>query len=131
MAQNLKEYIRENKCEGFTPKPRYCAEGDFVSYFLKDDPCFAQRVDELVTVYHANETNELVGCKIKGVRRILRTLGDFGVSLEDGQLCLSLFFMAASMANPTQEKRYKRVGRLVKDALVDMSELESRELQLV
>ena len=38
-------------------------------------PTICQRVDELLTIYLSMDSNDLVGYKIKGVRRILDTLG--------------------------------------------------------
>ena len=116
MATTLAQYLEENRCDGFTSHPHYSASGDCVSYFVKDDRCFAERVDELVTVYHSMDTNELVGCKIKGVQRLLRTLGDFGVSVEEEEIELGLFFMAAAMANPPQKPRFTELGRAMRNA---------------
>lgn len=131
MAETLIEYLKGNRCDGFTPTPHCCPDGDSVSYFIKNDRCIAQRVDDLVTVYISMETNELVGCKIKGVQRILRTLGDFGVTVEDDAgIGLSIFFMAAAVANPPQKSRYEELGRVMKNAKLESRELKpKRELQ--
>ena len=47
------------------------------------------------------ESRELVGCKIKGVRRLLENLRNFGVSIEpnDGSICLNLCFGKTLTAN--------------------------------
>jgi hypothetical protein len=92
MPQDLKQYLQEHKCKGFDPVPHYFPNGDFVTYYFRNERSFEQRVDELLTVYLAMETKELVGCKIKGVKHILSAAGDFGVTVEDGDLRLGLFF---------------------------------------
>jgi hypothetical protein len=126
MVQNLKQYLKEHKCKGFNPVPHYFPNGDFVSYFFRNDRCRAQRVDDLLTVYLAIETDELVGCKIKGVRHILETAGNFGVALDDGDLRLGLFFFvgAATAKDEDQKRRYDELGRIAKDATVDRRELQ-------
>src|SRR5262245_22916350 len=77
MAKNLSEHLDERPAKGFRPVPHYFPSGDFVSYFFRNDRCYARQVDELLTVYLAFGSDELVGCKIKGVKHILRAAGDF------------------------------------------------------
>lgn len=51
----------------------------------------------MVTVYLANGTDELVGCKVKGVRHILKAAGAFGVSVGGGDgIRLGFFFFAGA-----------------------------------
>ena len=80
MEQDLDEYLKTHKAKGFKAVPHYFGQGDFVTYYFRDDPCYAERVDDLLTVFLTFDTKELVGCKIKGVRHILRTAGNFGVT---------------------------------------------------
>lgn len=126
MAQDLMEYLKTHPPEGFKPVPHYFPQGDFVTYYFRNDPCFAQRVDDLLTVYLAFETKELVGCKIKGVKHILQTAGDFGVSLDDGAVRLGVFFfVGASLAKDEgQRSRYAEIGREAKDVEMDRKELQ-------
>jgi hypothetical protein len=126
MAQDLKEYLETNHAQGFRPVPHYFAQGDFVTYYFRNDRCYAQRLDDLVTVFLAFDSHELVGCKIKGVKHILQTAGDFGVTLDDGAVQLGLFFFigAAMAKDEAQKKRYEELARIAKDATLDRSELQ-------
>jgi hypothetical protein len=125
MAQDLDEYLKTHRPKGFRAAPHYSAQGDFVTYYFRNDPCFAQRVDDILTVFLAFDSKELIGCKIKGVKHILQTAGDFGITVDDGDIQLGLFFfVGASMAKEeSQKKRYEelRVARTVR--------LDRRELQ--
>jgi hypothetical protein len=94
MAENLMDYLATAKCEKFEPKPMYSVQGDFLTFFFRDDDAYERRVDELLTLYLSESGNELVGCKIKGVSAILRTLGNFGVTIREKQLRLSMLFLA-------------------------------------
>ncbi len=135
MDETLNEYLEGRKVKGFTSRPRYFRDGDFVSYYLVDEDHYAERVDELLTVYRSmKDRNRLVGCKIKGVSRILETLGSFAVSIHDGngQILLGPLFLG-SMAlarNPSlkndQERRsrYEEVRLATRDVWLDESELQ-------
>src|SRR5262245_22209287 len=106
MAKDLKEYLEGRKGKRFQAVPHYFANGDYVTYYLRNERCHAQRVDDLLTVYLANGTKELVGCKIKGVKHILQTAGDFGVMVDDGEVHLGLFFfLGAALAKGEEQKK--------------------------
>jgi hypothetical protein len=125
MAQNLKEYLEQNKAEGFRAVSHYFAGGDYVTYYFRNDPCRAQRVDELLTVYLAEGTDELVGCKIKCVKHILETVGNFGITVDDGGVSLGLLFLAgAAQAKDEEGKcRYQELARIAGREVVDRREL--------
>jgi hypothetical protein len=82
MAETLIDYLEKIEPQGFEPRPIYSADGDFITVYLTDEDSYAERVDQLLTVYLSVEKHALVGCKIEGVCRLLKTLGDFGVSID-------------------------------------------------
>lgn len=127
MAQDLDDYLQTHEPQGFRPVPHYFAQGDFVSYYFRNDPCYAERVDDLLTVFLTFDTKELVGCKVKGVKQILRTAGDFGVSLDDGDVRMGMFFFigAALAKDEAQRLRYDQIGQKANEAMVDRTELEA------
>ena len=53
--------------EEFVPTATYDRDGDCIEFLAKPDPFYAERVDDLVTVYYSQETNEVIGSLIKGV----------------------------------------------------------------
>jgi hypothetical protein len=126
MAKDLTEYLETHHSRGFRPVPHYFRQGDFVTYYFRDERAFAQRVDDLLTVFISFDTKELVGCKIKGVRHILQTAGDFGVTLDDGNVQLGLFFFigAAVAKDEEQKRRYEELGRMAKNVVLNRAELE-------
>ncbi len=127
MAQNLDEYLATHQPQEFRAVPHYSAQGDFVSYYFRNDPCYAERVDDLLTVFLTFDTKELVGCKIKGVKHILRTAGNFGVFLDDADVRLGMFFFigAALAKDEAQRRRYEEIGQKAKEVTVDRKELEA------
>ncbi len=128
MATSLTEYLKGKKPRAFKARPIYSPDGDFITIYLSDEDSYAERVDELLTVYLSVETNSLVGCKIKGVRRLLKTLGDFGVIVHDKSLSVNLLIIAGALFSPLQREKYQQVGRQAGKMKIPK---ESLELQSV
>jgi hypothetical protein len=101
---SLADFVNTNPRPTFQPKPFYSSEGDTLTFYFKDEAAHRERVDDLLTIYRS-EHEEMVGCQIKGVRAILKQLGDFGVQIIDGNVDLRVFFMAYKLAadNPPRE----------------------------
>lgn len=127
MAQDLSDYLQNHRPKGFRPVPHYFAQGDYVTYYFRNDPCYAERVDDLLTLFLSFDNKELVGCKVKGVNHILQTAGNFGVDLSDGDVRLGIFFFvgAALAKDAAQRSRYEQIGREAKEVVVDRRELEA------
>jgi hypothetical protein len=60
--------------EHFTPVAAYDADGDCVEFLAKPDAFYAERVDDLVTVYYSQETGEVIGSLIKGVSKFCKQM---------------------------------------------------------
>ncbi len=121
MAESLADYVSERKCGQFKRVPHYFANGDYLSLYLTDDRCVAQRVDDLLTVYLAMDSKALVGCKIKGIKKIVADAGSFGLDLDGGCFKLRfLFFLGANSAkDATQKQHYYELRDIVGDEVLD------------
>lgn len=94
---NLTEYVKQNPPKAFHSAPVYFPTGDFLTYLLKDGPCIAERLDDVITLYLSWDSRELVGFKVKGVQHILTKAGAFGVGVGGGDgVRLGLFFFAGA-----------------------------------
>jgi hypothetical protein len=84
--------------EQFEPTATYDPDGDCIEFLARPDPFYAERVDDMVTVYYSQETNEVVGSLIKGVRKfcdeILATIPGFRIDIKDGRVRLVHIFRA-------------------------------------
>src|SRR5271155_4913715 len=84
--------------EQFRPTATYDPDGDCVEFLAKPDPFYAERVDDLVTVYYSQETGEVVGSLIKGVVRFCNEFSKknpgFHIVIEDGPIRLEHLFLA-------------------------------------
>jgi hypothetical protein len=84
--------------EHFEPTATYDPDGDCIEFLAKPDPFYAERVDDLVTVYYSQETNEVVGSLIKGVtafcKKISETMPGFQIEIRHGRVQLVHIFRA-------------------------------------
>jgi len=69
----------EGKSE-FRAEPWYNPYGDCIVYKIADEAVVADRIDELLTVYHSAVDNRPIGFQIKGVQAIIRKLGLDGLA---------------------------------------------------
>ena len=84
--------------ESFEPTAVYDPDGDCIEFLFKPDCFYAERVDDLVTVYHSQETDEIVGSLIKGVvkycRKVTKKYPGFAISISAGHIRLEHLFLA-------------------------------------
>ena len=84
--------------EAFKPHAIYDHDGDCIEFFVDADDFYAQRIDDLVTVYYSQETNEIVGSLIKGVsefcKEFLADYPGFIIEVEDNKVNLAHIFLA-------------------------------------
>ena len=133
MASELTDYIRsKRRSQEFRSVPYYSQEGDFLTLFLRNEDHYAKRVDSALTLYLSMKSNQLVGCKIKGVRRILETFGRLELTRtfhhSEGEMELELrVLLAPGMALASDEEQvehYDQLEAAVRDIRIDKRELQ-------
>ncbi len=84
--------------ERFQPTATYDPDGDCIEFLTSPDPFYAERIDDLVTVYYSQETNEVIGSLIKGVSEfcaaVLQRMPGFRIEIRDGRVSLQHIFRA-------------------------------------
>src|SRR5437763_8978343 len=117
--QTLDQFLKKNKTENkeFVPSPFYTPEGDSLMFYIKDEESYRERIDELLTVYRSINTNQIIGCQIKGVRHKLDELRRFSVKVASEELELSLLFLAymARTNDETVRHNYEFLGEQAKN----------------
>tara|TARA_R110002073_G_scaffold59094_7_gene149249 strand:- start:1772 stop:2200 length:429 start_codon:yes stop_codon:yes gene_type:complete len=78
----------------FATTPVYNADGDFLTIYTMDTDCYSSRVDDALTLFYDDETDEIVGVKIKGVRSLLKGLGPRGLFVKSEGFMLGVLFMS-------------------------------------
>jgi hypothetical protein len=85
--------------ERFRPTATFDPDGDCIEFLASPDSFYAERVDDLVTVYYSQETGEVVGSLIKGVSKFCRTILEkmpgFRIEIRDGRVSLEHIFRAS------------------------------------
>ncbi len=84
--------------EQFKPTAMYDRDGDCIEFLTKPDPFYAERVDDLITVYYSQDTQEVIGSLIKGAskfcERIHQSMPGFKIVIQDGRVRLEHLFLA-------------------------------------
>ena len=111
MAQDVDVFFAElGDKPSFRPEPWYNAPGDCMIFHFAPDEHYADRIDDLVTVYRSFEHDRIVGCQVKGIGAVVRKFGDFGVSLGTKQVHLNMLFFVCHVmaADPTDNAARRR-----------------------
>ena len=124
MAESLIDYLKNKEVIGFESRPVYSQDGDYITLFLKDEEYYSEHVDDLLTVFHSTHNDELIGCKIKGVHRLLKTLGDFGMSIEGGDVQLNFLFVAGALISPAKREDYQTLSQRTSHARISRQDLQ-------
>lgn len=84
--------------EKFEPTATYDPDGDCIEFLAKPDVFYAERVDDLITVYYSQDTGEVIGSLIKSVSKFCRDtfskLPGFKIEIRDGEVLLRHIFLA-------------------------------------
>jgi len=118
--------------ERFKPTATYDPDGDCVEFLANPDPFYAERVDDLVTVYYSQETDEVIGSLIKGVSkfcgRFLDRMPGFRIEVRDGRVKLEHVFRARLWSS---DHRPGEMPTLIYEKLIDVAEETDAEAELV
>ncbi len=118
----------------FRPTATYDPDGDCIEYVAKPDSFYAERIDDRVTVYYSQESGEVVGSLIKGVRQLYKELAGklpgFQIEIQDGDVRLSHIFLAHMWSQPFEPNEivtmtYRKLAEVSADAVVHGVERES------
>lgn len=76
MAENLKEFLENLPCEpGYTSEPWHNRAGDCLEYHFLPGEYYAERVDDVLTVYRSMNDDRIVGFQVKGMSAVTQRLG--------------------------------------------------------
>lgn len=114
----------------FEPRVTYDEDGDCIEFIAKPDAFYAERIDDLVTVYYSQETDEIVGSLVKGISKflpqILKTFPGFGITIAAGRVRLNHIFLAKVWASAPAG----RIPRLTYKKLIEMAEEVGAEAEM-
>src|SRR5262249_26393657 len=110
--------------ERFEPNAYYDSDGDCIEFVTKPDSFYAERVDDLVTVYYSHETGELMGSLIKGVskfcKEMLQKNPGLQIEIEDrGVRLVHIFRAKLWSSDPSGDNR---IAGLIYKKLIEVAE---------
>jgi len=127
MADQSRELIEHIKSHpptsAFHPCARYGPEEDALMFYFRNDPDYAKRINSRVTVYLSMDDHEMVGCQIKGVKRVLDELGAVDITIKHGRVKLQIVLLALMDSLVEREETrsfYREVLRKAKETDVDL-----------
>jgi hypothetical protein len=100
--------------EQYRPTATFDPDGDCIEFLAKPDPFYAERIDDLVTVYYSQETGETIGSLIKGVSRFCSEFSKknpgFKIVIEDGPVRLEHIFLARLWSSAQERMAVKTLA---------------------
>lgn len=116
--------------EQFEPRATYDPDGDCIEFLAKPDPFYGERVDDLVTVYYSQDTNEVIGSMIKGVSKfcadVLAKMPGFSIEIRDGRVRLQHIFLARLWS---AERDPRELVTLTYKKMIDVAEAADVEVE--
>ena len=118
----------------FQPNATYDPDGDCIEFIIKPENFYAHRVDDLLTVYRSEKTDELVGSFIKSVksfcRKLIQQSPAFAVVVEEPPVRLSHLFVARLLQLPDRpdRKEMRMVAATYKE-LINHAEKDNIQLR--
>lgn len=90
----LTRFLKKNPpARQFVPYCHISKKADTLTVYFEGDADYSERLNDHVTLYLSLETNEIVGCRIKGISGILEDLPNY-VRVNRGEVALSVIFLA-------------------------------------
>lgn len=117
------EFQKQTADRTFQPCAHYDVDADALTFYFRNDPDHGQRLNSRVTVYYSDDTDELVGCRIKGVRSVLEDIGWFDVSIRHNKIKLDILIVAfhAVFALDTSSREvYRQIGEAAHHSDLDV-----------
>ena len=132
MAEALAEYLSQKTTGEFRAVPFYEKATDSLIFYARDERSYGKRINRQFTLFLSIADNSLVGCEVKGVARLCRHLGDFGVLVADHDVDLMILIGFATVGGPEDpdaEQAFEReipvLKKIADDIKVDVGQWAS------
>lgn len=112
-AQRLKQFIADNPpAAEFQPYYYFSKEADSITFYFRDEADYSKRLSDHVTLMLSCESNEIVGCRIKGVSGIIEDLPNY-IAARHENVALSIVFLPfrSELASETDRELLNQVAR--------------------
>jgi len=91
----VEQFLNAHPVNGdFKPHCYISEVGDALNVYFDDAQDYSERLTDHVTLFRSVETNDVVGCRIKGISGILEDLPNY-IEVNHDDIALSVIFLAA------------------------------------
>ena len=112
---DLEKLLKENPpANRFVPYCYLNKEADALTVYFEGDPDYSKRLNEHVTIYLSEGTDEIIGCRIKGISGIIEDLPNY-VNVQHNGYCLSVVFLP--FRGGVNEEGRKAINTLARQAI--------------
>jgi len=116
MIDEIEKLLAESLATEFTPYVELNKEADALTAYFKPAADYSRRLTDHVTLYLSIDSDELVGCRIKGVSGILANLPNY-LDVDHDDIQLSVMFLPyLSSADDEQRKMLNELARTSRDS---------------
>lgn len=117
-AKRVRDITDGVQCAGASAY--YDPDGDCIEFLARAEEFWAERIDDLVTVYYSEQRGEVIGSLIKGVSRFIKEHPNLAIFVEAGRVRLSHLFLAGLLCDqPNQQDlevvTYKKKQQVYKE----------------
>jgi hypothetical protein len=92
--QEIRQLLKENPpAKQFVPYCYLSQQADALTAYFEGDADYSERLNDHITLYRSLETNEIVGCRVKGISSLIADLPNY-IRVNDGDVELSVLFFA-------------------------------------
>jgi hypothetical protein len=113
---DLERFLKENQpAKKFVP---YCfldKQSDTLTAYFEGDPDYSKRLSEHLTLYLSLETDEIIGCRVKGISGIIEDLPNFIHTNHKGVDLSIVFFAFTGGAEAESRKALKDLALVAKE----------------
>lgn len=100
----------------FRPYLVLSRETDGLTVYFKFDADYSQRLTEHVTLYRSTGSDEIIGCRIRGITRILEDLPNFlPVDPRDARLSMVFWSFCGGVEDDQLRSTLRQLARVVGD----------------
>jgi hypothetical protein len=117
MATDLKDFLTNQIGDvAFRPYVAVSREADALTAYFKPDADYSERLTDHVTLYRAIESNEIVGCRIKGISGILEDLPNFlHVDHQGAKLSMVFWSFRGGVDNEDLRDKFRQLAKAAGD----------------
>ncbi len=110
MATDLRDFLTAQIGDTpFQPYVTISQEADALTAYFKPDADYSQRLTDHVTLYRSIDTNEIVGCRIKGINGILEDLPNFLSVAHQGATLSMVFWSFRGSIDDSARETFKEL----------------------